>query len=93
MMSLFTIMRAQGNHRNINFEIVDFVDHAILLVDAARPSLLVNKMLQVFHLSSTCTRMFLKFNEHVGNLLDGSLIPVFLIAASSTFDCSERSTT
>ena len=76
--SLVTIMRTERNNGDIDFEVVDFVNHAILLVDTARPSLFENKMFQVFHLSSTCSWMLLKLKEHVGNLFDGSLVAAFL---------------
>ena len=57
---LLPIMRTQRHHGNIDFEVVDFIDHAVLLVDAARPSLFEHKTLQVFHLPCSCSRMLLK---------------------------------
>ena len=54
MMSFIPIMRAKGHHGDIDFEVVDFVNHTFLMV---------------------------------------ALSPLFLMAASSAFDCSERNTT
>ena len=39
MKLLLAVMRAQRNNSNIDLGIVDFVNHAILLVNAARPCL------------------------------------------------------
>lgn len=52
MKLLLAVMRAQRNNSNIDLGIVNLVNHAILLVNAARPCLFKNKMLQVFHLTS-----------------------------------------
>ena len=75
---LIPIMRTERHHGDIDFEVVDFVNHAILLVDSARPSLFEHKMLQMFHLPCPCSRMLLKFKEHIGNLLDGGPVAAFL---------------
>ena len=37
MMSLVAIMRAQRNYGDIDFEVVNLVDHAVLLIDAPAP--------------------------------------------------------
>ena len=42
MKLLLTVMRAQGNNNNIDLGIVDLVNHAILLVNAARPCLFIS---------------------------------------------------
>ena len=44
MKLLLAVMRAQRNNSNIDLGIVDLVNHAILLVNAARPCLFKNKM-------------------------------------------------
>lgn len=72
------IMRAQRHHGDIYFEVMDFVNHTIVLIDAAAPRLFIHKMLQVLHLSRACARMFLKFKKHVRNFLDGSLVTTLL---------------
>jgi len=78
MKLLLAVMRAQRNNSNIDLGIVDLVNHAILLVNAARPCLFKNKMLQVFHLTSTSTRMFLKLQQHIGDFLDGRFVTTLL---------------
>ena len=78
MISLVTIMRAQRYYRYIDFEVMDFVNHSILLVNAARPSFFEGKMLQVLHLPSAGSGVLLKFKEHIGNFLDSSLVTAFL---------------
>ena len=78
MISLVPIMRAQRYNRDINFEVVNFVDHTILLVNTSRPCLPIDEMLQMFHLSSTCSRMFLQFNQQAGNLLDSLFVTTAL---------------
>ena len=64
------VMRSQGDDCNVDFGIVDFVNHAILLVDAARPCFLKGIVPQMFHLTGACARMLLKFHEHAGNLFE-----------------------
>ena len=71
-------MRAQRDNGDVHFEVVNFVDHAILFVDASRPRFFIDKMLQVFHLPCTCAWMLLKFNKQVSNLLDSFLVATAL---------------
>ena len=60
MKKLFvTIMRAQRNHGDIDFEVVDFVDHAVLLVDAVAPRFFKLEVAQVLNLPCACARMLL----------------------------------
>lgn len=75
---LVTIMRTQRHDRDIDFKVVNFIDHAIMLVDAARLRLFKDEMLQVFYLARSCARVLLQLQKHVGNLLDGSLVATFL---------------
>ena len=75
MKKLFvTIMRSQRNYGDIDFKVVDFVDHAVLLVDTAAPRFFKLEVLQVLNLPCTCARMLLQFKKHIGNLLDGGLV-------------------
>jgi len=67
-------MRAQGNNSNIDFGIVNLVDHAILFVDTTRPRLFKDVVLQVLHLTSACTGMLLKFQKHIGDFLNGGFV-------------------
>lgn len=78
MQSLIAIMRAQRHHGYIDFRVVDFVDHAILLVDAAAPSLFKLEVAQVLHLPSTCARMFLQLNQQLGNFVQGLFVAAAL---------------
>ena len=55
--SLVAIMRAQQNYGDVDFEVVNLVDHAVLLVDAPAPCLFKPEVLQVLHLSSACAGM------------------------------------
>ena len=78
MKSFVPIMRAQRNNGNVHFEVVNFVNHTILFVDASRPSFFIDKMLQVFHLPCTCTWMLLQFKQQIGYLLDSRLVATTL---------------
>ena len=79
MKKLFvTIMRAQRNYGDIDFEVVDFVDHAVLLVDAAAPCFFKLEVAQVLHLPCACARMFLQFKQQVGNLIKRLLVATLL---------------
>ena len=70
MKKLFVaIMRTQRNHGDVDFRVVNFVDHAVLLVDAAAPCFFKLEVLQVLHLPCACARMFLQFKQQVGNLI------------------------
>ena len=64
-------MRTQRHHGDVDFEVVDFVDHAVLvlLVDAAAPRFFKLEVAQVFHLPRACARMFLQFKQHINNRL------------------------
>ena len=75
---LIPIMRTERHHGDIDFEVVDFVNHAILFIDAAGPSLFKDKMLQVFNLTRASTRMFLQLQQQVGNFMEGSLVAALL---------------
>ena len=75
---LIPIMRTQGYDRDIDFKVVDFVNHAILLVDAARPRLFKYEVFQVLHLPSSCSRMLLQFQQHIGNFLDSGFVATLL---------------
>lgn len=55
--SLVAIMRAQRNDGDVDFEVVNLVDHAVLLVDAPTPCIFKPEVLQVLHLSSACAGM------------------------------------
>ena len=79
MKKLFvTIMRAQRNYGDIDFEVVDFVDHAVLLVDAAAPRFFKLEVAQVLHLPCACARMFLQFKQQIGNLIKRLLVATLL---------------
>ena len=79
MKKLFvTIMRAQRNYGDIDFEVVDFVDHAVLLVDAAAPCFFKLEVAQVLHLPCACARMFLQFKQQVSNLVKRLLVATLL---------------
>lgn len=68
------VMRTQGNDSHIHLGVVDFINHAILLIDASRPRLFKDIMLQMLHLSRASARMFLQFYKHVGYLLERRLV-------------------
>ena len=67
--SFVVIMRTQRHHGDVDFEVVDLVDHAVLLVDAAAPRFFKLEVAQVFHLPRACARMFLQFKQHINNRL------------------------
>ena len=56
MKSLGTIMRTQRHDCDQHLGIVDFINHAVLLVDASRPRLCICHKLQRFH---QCHNVFL----------------------------------
>ena len=68
------VMRTQGNDSHIHLGVVDFVNHAILLVDASRPRLFKDVVPQMLHLPRASAWMFLQFYQHVGNLLQRCLV-------------------
>ncbi len=72
------VMRTQGNHRDINFHIMNLVYQPIVLVDATRPRLWEHEMSQMLNLPSSCSWMFLQLNKHSGYLSDGRLITTLL---------------
>ena len=71
-------MRTQRNYNNIDFLVVNFINHTIVLVNTARPCLFKNKMFQVFHLSCSSTRMLLKLQQQICYFLDRGFISTFL---------------
>ena len=74
-MDLFvSVMGTKRNNGNQDLRIVNFVNHTILLVDTPRPCLFKHKMLEMFHLSSSSTRMLLQFKQQLGYLLYRGLI-------------------
>ena len=71
---LLAVMGTQGNNSNIDFSIVNLVNHAILFVDTTRPCFFKDIVLQVLYLTSACTGMLLKFQKHICDFLDGGFV-------------------
>ena len=67
-------MGTQGNNSNIDFSIVNLVDHPILFVDTTRPRLFKDVVLQVLHLTSASSRMLLKLHKHIRDFLDSGFV-------------------
>ena len=85
MKLLIPVMRTKRNNRHIDLSIVNLINHTILLVDAARPSLFEYKMLEVFHLSRARSRMLLQFNQKFCHFLNRRLIATPLYSSELGF--------
>lgn len=79
------VMRTKRNNGNIDLGVVDFINHTILLVDAARPSLFIRKMFEMLHLAGSCAGMLLKLNQKVDHLLYRGLVSTLLYGGKFRF--------
>ena len=78
-MELFVaVMRTQRDHSHYDLNVVNLINHAIVLVDAPRPCLGERKMPQVFDLSGAGARVLLQLYKQVGYLLHYGFVAALL---------------